>query len=284
MDGTGAEVIDDENYKKSNLQWIADGRLVYISTDRNCAYVIDPEKRETRKVICFNLDERLEGFRVSPDGGTAAISVARTLYIVPFDLDQFKNRITRFLLEGLAPSCKYDDLPAKDVLWSKDGMHIVALVLDTDGTEQIYLINVTNLECDSQVPVATDKFPAGRFEFGGNSTIPSYDWDGDHLFLLNDYVRNDGFGNLYMYDSQTHEGWVINPIDNGSCCYRDARWSADGKYILFLYQNELGRTISMYYIPADELETGTSWKPIVVAPGIFSNPREKPQPVLRVAR
>jgi len=285
MDGSDAVVVDSENYDKSNLQWIADGRLVYMSIRRNCAYVVDPKKRETRTVICFNRDEKMEGFRVSPDGETVAISIARTLYLVPFDIDQLEDIKTRFLLERLKPSCTYNH-PVKDVLWSKDGKSLAALVLDNQqgNSDQIHVFRVTSLECDSLIPVVTDKFPARLFDFGGNATIPSYDWDGNDLFLLNDFTRNDGFGNLYLYDAEAREGRIVNPIDDGACCYRDARWSADGQYILFLYQNELGREINMYYIPLSGLDTNGTWEPISVGPNVFSNSREKPQPALHPAQ
>jgi Tol biopolymer transport system component len=99
------------------------------------------------------------------------------------------------------------------------------------------------------------------------------------MFLLNDSVRNEGFGNLYMYNSNTKEVAKLNPI-NGECCYRDARWSPDGKYIFFAFQKSGDTNIELYYMPVDGSENG--WPTAIELPaGFFSTPREKPQSALR---
>jgi len=110
--------------------------------------------------------------------------------------------------------------------------------------------------------------------------ITSFDWDGDHLFLLNDSVRNDGFGDLYLYDSQTQQEKILNPIE-GHCCYRDATWSADGKYILFAFQRYDSSDVFIYYIPFANIGSGKKFSPIELPDEFFSTPREKPQPVLK---
>jgi hypothetical protein len=97
---------------------------------------------------------------------------------------------------------------------------------------------------------------------------------------LNDNIRNDGFGDLYVYDSKDRTGKKINPI-NGLCCYRDARWSPDKKYIFFVFQR-LGTTEpQFYYGPYADLANATSWPPIQDVESLFSTAREKPQPALR---
>ncbi|HEY5729451.1 MAG TPA: protein kinase [Anaerolineales bacterium] len=282
LDASNPIVVDSRNIDKSNLQWTADGWLVYVSPSRNCAYLVDIDAQDSHDILCFEPGQRLEGFRVSPDGTYVAISVARTLYVVPFDIIQFKDIDTRFLLAGMENSCSYS-LPVKDVRWSMDGKRIAALVVDTQqaGSDQIHLFELDLQNCESRILVATDKFPANHFTFD-STTIPSFDWDGGHLFLLNDFIRNDGFGDLYLYDSSNNSGKKINPI-NGSCCYRDARWSPDGKYVLFLYQNQFESRVYLYYIPYGELENAASWSPVNIPPDLFS-PRDKPQPALRPAQ
>ncbi|HSG41527.1 MAG TPA: hypothetical protein VLA72_00080, partial [Anaerolineales bacterium] len=281
LDGNRPEPVDAINIEKANLQWINNGLLIYISPTRNCAYVIDVEEKKTNEVICFRLDEKLEGFRISSDGKYVAIGVARTLHIVPFDMEFFESintRYTRFLLENIENGCHYD-LPVKDVRWSDDGRRIAALVVDTQqaNSDQIHLFEVDLLDCNSRVLIPTDKFPANRFSFA-STTIPSYDWDGKHYFLINDFIRNNGFGNLYLYNSENHKEEIINPI-NGACCYRDARWSPDGEYILFLYQNEFESEVMLYYIPTSALDTDEMLTPIEIPPGLLKS-RDKPQPVL----
>jgi hypothetical protein len=139
--------------------------------------------------------------------------------------------------------------------------------------------------CATVGPVRVAKVPGTQIDFDSESSkrITSYDWDGTSLFLLNDSIRNDGFGDLYLYNSQTREGEKINPI-NGDCCYRDARWSPDGSHIFFAFQRYGRSEIELYYIPFAELGNGEGWVPISDADTLFSTPREKPQPALRPVR
>ena len=126
------------------------------------------------------------------------------------------------------------------------------------------------------------KIPGTRIDFSNesNKRITSYDWDGDHLFLLNDAIRNDGFGDLYLYDSQARQAEKINPID-GVCCYRDARWSPDKTYIFFVFQRYGTSEIEFYYMPYADAGKNKSWVPISSVDTLFSTAREKPQPALR---
>jgi len=283
MDGSNLILVRTGNFEKSDLQWIAGGRLVYISQTRNCAYILDSKTIATQEIVCFNVDEKLEGFRVSPDGKRVAISIDRTLNILPFDLDKFKTMDTRFNLLALKENCFYNQFPFRDVLWSKDGTQLAARVVDTErvSSDQIFLLNVDIPNCINVGPVRLDKIPGSHINFDVKSTklVTSYDWDEEHLFLLNDSIRNDGFGDLYLYDSKTKVSKKINPI-NGSCCYRDARWSPDKTYILFLYQNAVESDVQLYYIPYSDIGTNRAWEPVIVPPDLFTS-RDKPQPALR---
>jgi len=280
-DGTNLIQIRTDDFPKSNLQWIPGNRLVYIS--RNCAYLLDGNTKATQEIACFRLDELLEGFRVSPDGELVAVSIYKTLNIVPFNVEAFRGATTRFNLLDMDASCFYNQYAFRDVLWSDDGKQLAAHVLDTEliTTDQIFLLNVDISNCRNIGPTRVDKFPGLNFGFSNKDTtkkITSYDWDGDHLFLLNDSVRNDGFGDLYLYDSDTKQEQIINPI-NGVCCYRDASWSPDGKYILFLFQRFDSSEVNLYYISYAEVGSGKSF-PLIELPDNFFHPREKPQPVL----
>ncbi|MCK6540151.1 MAG: protein kinase, partial [Anaerolineales bacterium] len=88
-DGSNLVQVRSENSPKSNLQWIPGNRLVYIS--RNCAYLLDAETKETEQLSCFNANELLEGYSVSPDGKLVAISIQRTLNIFPFDVEMLQT-------------------------------------------------------------------------------------------------------------------------------------------------------------------------------------------------
>jgi tRNA A-37 threonylcarbamoyl transferase component Bud32 len=282
MDANGEDLIQvrTDNSAKSQLQWLPDGRLAYVS--RNCVYLMDVETRQPQELMCFV--EQLEDFEVSPDGKLVAISIQRTLNILPFDPELLKDIDSRFSLLTLRENCFYNQYAFREVLWSKSGTQIAAHVVDTElvSSDQVFLLNVNIPNCDTVGPVRVAKIPGTRISFDSESTkrITSYDWDGDHLFLLNDSIRNDGFGNLYLYDSQDRQGEKINPI-NGECCYRDARWSPDKSYIFFVFQRVGTTEIEFYYGPYMELGNGGTWTPIPNVDTLFPTAREKPQPVLR---
>jgi serine/threonine protein kinase len=281
-DGSNLVQIRTDNSAKSNLQWIPGNRLIYIS--RNCAFMVDGDTKENEEIVCFNTDETLEGFRVSPDGSLVAISIQRTLNIIAFDIPVLNKMDTRFNFIGSGKYCFYSQFPFRDVLWSEDQNGIAARVVDTEliNSDQIFLLSVDIENCANVGPTRIDKFPGLNFGFTNKEStkkITSFDWDGDHRFLLNDNVRNDGFGDLYMYDSETLQETIINPID-GVCCYRDARWSPDGKYILFLFQRFDRSEVSFYYVPLADIGAGVPLNPIELPAG-FLSPRDKPQPALR---
>jgi len=282
VDGSGLIQIRTDNSPKSNLQWITGNRLVYLS--RNCASMVHGDTKQNEQIVCFDAKELLEGFRVSPDGKLAAISIQRTLNIFPFDLDRLKEMDTRFNMTVSRDNCFYNQYPFRDVLWSNDEKQLAARVVDTRvvQSDQIFLVSVDIPNCITIGPTRLDKIPGTRITFEKDSTkrVASFDWDGKKLFLLNDVIRNDGFGNLYLYNSETREASKINPI-NGQCCYRDARWSPDGTYIMFAYQRFDRSAIELYYVPLADIQSGKPLTPINLPDGFFSISREAPQPALR---
>lgn len=284
VDGTDLIQILTDNSAKTNLQWLSDNRLVYVS--RNCANIIDVQTRDIQELVCFNADEVLEGFRVSPDGKWMAISIQRTLNILPFDPTLLKDVETRFGLALLRENCFYNQYAFRDVLWSKTGTQLAARVVDTErvSSDQIFLLSLDIPNCDTTGPVRIDRIPGSDLEFDSASSkrITSFDWNGDNLFLLNDSIRNDGFGDLYLYNSDTGTYEKINPID-GVCCYRDARWSPDGTYIVFVFQRFDSPDVGLYYIPFEDWENGRPLMPMEL-PDEFLTQRDKPQPVLRPAQ
>ena len=284
MDADGENLIQvrTDNSAKSQLQWLPDGRLAYVS--RNCVYLMDVDTLQPQELMCFVSNELLEDFEVSPDGKLVAISIQRTLNILPFDPEVLKDIDSRFSMLERRDNCFYNQYAFREVLWSKTGTQIAAHVVDTElvSSDQVFLLSISIPDCDTVGPVRIAKIPGTRINFDSNSTkrITSYDWDGDHLFLFNDSIRNDGFGDLYVYDTQSRGGQKINPID-GECCYRDARWSPDKSYIFFVFQRFGTTEIEFYYIPYAELGNGGPWDPIPNLDTLFSTSREKPQPALR---
>jgi hypothetical protein len=256
--------------------------LIYMS--RNCAFMLDAATNRTRQIVCFDADESLEGFRVSPDGKFAAISIQRTLNILPFDLDVLQSVTTRFNLIGMDDNCFYNQFPFRDVRWSNDNTRLAIQVIDTRyvNSDQVFLVTIDIPSCATTGLVRMDQIPGAHIEYEGESTrrITNYDWDGDRRILWNDSIRNDGFGNLYLYDSSTRKAEKLNPID-GECCYRDARWSPDGQYIFFAYQRRDGTEIELYFMSLDDSENGDTLTAIELPAEFFSTPREKPFPALK---
>ena len=282
IDGSGLIQIRTDNSSKAHLQWIPGNRLVYIS--RNCAFMVYGDTKQVEQLVCFNINEPLEGFRVSPDGKYVAISIQRTLNILPFDTEALKEMDTRFNLTARRDNCFYSSYPFREALWSKDASRLAARIVDTEliNSDQIVLMSVDVPNCANIGITRIDKFPGLNFGFTNKEStkrITSFDWDGGNLFLLNDDVRNDGFGDLYLYDSDTRQETIINPID-GACCYRDARFSPDGKFILFAFQRWDSGEVMLYYVSFADIEAGKPLTPIELPGGFFSS-RVSLQPALR---
>ena len=139
--------------------------------------------------------------------------------------------------------------------------------------------------CDPEKIDLLDNFPGTRFNPVGFQTrvMPDFDWDGQSQFTFNTARRNGGWGELYIYNWQNHKPTLIYPID-GKCCYRDARWSPDGTFLIFAFQDAAPNAPSfLYYVPAGELEAGANFKPIPLPEGFFKDPKEAPQPAMRPA-
>ncbi|MCC6299777.1 MAG: serine/threonine protein kinase [Anaerolineales bacterium] len=282
IDGSGLVQIRTDNSAKSNLQWIPGNRLVYVA--RNCAFMVHGDSKQVEQLVCFNMDETLEGFRVSPDGKYVAISIQRTLNIFPFDIAALKKMDTRFNLTARRDNCFYSTYPFREVLWSKDATRLAARIIDTEliNSDQIVLLSVEIANCANLGLTRIDKFPGVNFGFTNKEStkrIASFDWNGGNLFLLNDEVRNDGFGDLYLYDSETLQETIINPID-GDCCYRGARFSPDGKFILFAFQRWDSSEVIVYYVSFADIQAGKPLVPIELPSGFFSS-RDSLQPALR---
>jgi serine/threonine-protein kinase len=289
LDASDLAQITYDSQPKSGLHWLADGKtLVYIAVDSKCAQALDIESGVVETIVCFDKVTYFDSFEVSPDGQQVAISVDRQLFVVPFDRTVLTGTLTRNDLVAMAGCVDYDRIPIQWTLWSPDTKRLAVLFLLPNGTrlaDTIRVMDISNCKAD---PLRLDEFPADRFTPEGYSdtlAIPSYDWDGGKRFVFNTFKRNEGFGELYYYETGMTEAEKINPID-GSCCYRDARFSPDGKYLLFMFQDfrkgEASET-QMYYILFDQIGSGGPFTPLPLPPRFFSNPREKPIPVLRPA-
>jgi Tol biopolymer transport system component len=174
------------------------------------------------------------------------------------------------------------------VRWSKDSNQLAALVLGVlkDGRRGD-LVQVFSVSRCIPNPLVVVQFPQPHFSYSNydkNPTIQDITWDGDSLFVFHDNKRNDGFGDLHLFNIETFQpNLSINPVRN-VCCYRDPQWSPDGSYLVFAFQNigEGSKSVTrLYYVPYGSIGTGGSYEPLPLPE--ISDPEEKPQPVLRPA-
>jgi hypothetical protein len=292
IDGTNVKQLTNTNLLKFDLQWLPGGReLLYA--EGKCVYKLDitVSQPKPEQIVCFDA-EKFEGFRVSPDGKYAAISIERRLIVFPFDAQLLAAAKSAFELQASNAAClDYTDVSVKSAQWSADGKSVAILYQSVMGQrlgDTIRVFNVDTENCQHFDPLISDEIPGKRFTPDGydkNPFVPSYSWDGRQQILFNTLKRNAGYGDLYLYNMASASVSEINPV-NGTCCYRDSILSPDGTYILLFFQNvNLGADseTQMYYIPVDQLGKGAVFTPIKLPLHFFPDPRENLEAALRPA-
>jgi tRNA A-37 threonylcarbamoyl transferase component Bud32 len=289
VDGSQTQQLTRDGTTKKDLRWLPGGQgLSYISG--KCIQTVSLEGA-VAPVTCFNNSDYLDAFEVSPDGQRVAISLDRLLYLLPFDLARLAEANTHAELAALAGCpelAPYQRNSAISARWSKDSqaLAVVALGVLGDGRrgEIVQLVAVDRCIANPMVQV---QFPQPHFtfsEYNHQPTLPGLAWDGGVLFALNGLTRNDGFGELHIFNRETYKALLsINPV-NKHCCYSGPQFSPDGEYLLFAFQDiSLGAhsVTQIYYIPYGTLGTGMAYEPLPLPE--YTNPREQPQPVLRPA-
>lgn len=288
LDGKEVKQLTKDRASKYNLEWLPDRvHLLYLSG--KCIKILNAESGEDRILSCIEGALSLEAVRPSPDGKWLALTLDRELYIVPLDLEalsKVRNRMDLRALIDRQGCLFYNQVAVKDVRWPRQGYKLALEILGVSGSRRVDTIVLYDFRsCTAGMPFKLDEFPAERFTisgYGEHPVIPSFDWDGEILFVLNGFRRNDGFGDLYEYNAEKHKGQQINPI-GGVCCYRDARWSPDRHYLIFAFQDlRLGPQgkIEVYYVQYGTIGTGMEYTPLPLPP-LFTRPDEKPQFALR---
>jgi hypothetical protein len=242
------------------------------------------------QVTCFPAADFLDAFEISPDGTQVAISLNRVLYVVPFDLEAISKAHTWVKLEEMKGCFTYgnqhNQAPARGVRWSSDGMRIAINTISVNTGQRVDLISVFDISnCSGSTGLAMDSFPAARFEMTGYNArpvIPSFDWNGETLFVLNSIYRYE-LGYLYAYNAGTKRGDDLDPMDT-MCCYTAARFSPDGLYLLFAYQDPNGGSNlnpQLYYVSYGSLGTGAAYPPLPLPVDFFSAVNDHLDAVLR---
>jgi hypothetical protein len=178
-------------------------------------------------------------------------------------------------------------LVVKEARWSNDDKLVAWLFKGPTGTDLVSVLNIQS--CTPATIDTLDTFPANRFNPPGfqGGLMLDFDWDGSSQFIFHTARRNNGWGELHIYNWETHRPTLtVNPIGK-RCCYRDARWSPDGSHLLFAFQDEgladAAQTL-LYYVRIGDIVAGATPTPIELPEGFFRNPREAPQPALRPAQ
>ena len=291
LDGTGLQRLTEDGTIKTELQWTPDGKSIkYIQG--KCVQIVNIETGAIDNITCFNFVDFLRAFEISPDNQKVAVSLDNQLYIVPYDLERLKEVTIRSDLTEIA-ECKdlapYQQLFLKITHWSDDSRYLASVVMGVSGLGyRADVILVFDMSTCTPDPDVIDHFPAkSRFtikDYDKNPQLQSFTWDGLNLFALNSAIRNDGYGDLYIYNMELHKAQPqINPIDK-HCCYRDPQWSPDGSYLAFAFQNMLLGSESqteIYIAQYGTLGTGAKYTPLPL-PAI-TDAKAKPQIILRPA-
>lgn len=284
LDGSDLKQVTNDGVEKFNLQWLNEPNLLlYISG--KTVKTVDIETLREEIIFSAISAEYFESFHVSPDGKQAAISLNRELFVVPFDIERLRSAARKSHLLDMQGCLFYDEVAIKGALWSDDGMRLAVKFLAPAGDIRVDAIRIIDIkDCGKVEPPSLDEFPLGRFKFSGD--IVSFDWDGDLLFFLNSNIRNNGFGDLVLYNSFTHKFERVAPFE-GNCCYRDAAFSPDGTHAAFAFQDiRLGpeSPIQLYYLPVDSLATPRKLTPLPLPENFFTRRNDAPLPALRPAQ
>ncbi len=291
VDGSDPKQLTVDGGVKNDLQWLPDGEnIVFISGLTVKYYNIKTDVVDT--LTSFPSASSLNAFRVSHDGKQVIVAMNNEIFVIPFDIDTLKEVHKKSDLLALDPCIvpqgkTKSALVVKEARWATDDQFVAWLYKGPFGSDQVSVLDIH--ECDPVKIKFVDTFPGTHFEipkFQGGLLL-DFDWDGFNQFIFNTARRNNGWGDLHIYNWESHKPTLtIDPI-NKKCCYRDARWSPDGTYLLFTFQDEglaADAQTLLYYVPYGDIGSGASLTPIKLPDGFFKNPKEAPQPALRPAQ
>ena len=271
---------------KTELQWTPDRNHVKFIMGK-CALLVDIRDQSLTPILCANWADYLASFQISPDGRLVAMTTSDGLFILPYNLDNLRTIKRLDQLANASGCLQYSEHEVKRTRWSADGKMLATVIIGSDAGRSVDLIWVASITCGSK-PVDVETFPADRFtmtKYAQTPIIESFGWDGSVNFALNVNILAN-YGDFYTYNMQLRKGIMVNPLNNGRCCYRDFTWSPDGEYILFAYLDiNYGTNIKLYYENFGLLGQGQNYIPLPFPDDFFPADRNaaSPQPALRPA-
>ena len=233
LDGTNLVRLTSDGGEKHHLQWTPDGTAVAYITGL-CIKKVDYLTTRSEDILCLEYAISLDAFRISPDGQQIAIVVNQQMFVVPYDLanlqqvDFWDDIQAMTTCEGLSPyaSSTGTAYAVREVHWSNDMQRMALIVPIPEGGIQVEVVRVIDISRCVNNPSRVDEFPSTRFEMGTyefNPDLLHVGYDGRVLFALTTIIRNEGFGDLYLYNMDVFQVQNrVNPI-GGRCCYRDSR-------------------------------------------------------------
>ena len=288
VDGSNLKQMTKDGAQKIQVRWLSDGRTITFISGK-CVRAADYVTGQVKDLVCFSFAELVEGFEVSPDGRYFGVSVDRILYIGDFDPPRLALATSRLRIEQMASCLKFENSPVKQIRWGRENKQVALLALAPLAGKQADYVMLFNLNCGQPLNQLKDSFPGTRFTLPGFDQLPqlsSYAWDSESYFALNNNVRNDGYGDLYLYNSSNFRPPTkINPLE--VCCYRDTSWNNDSKAMTFAFQDIRDGAQSrakIYYIQFASLGTGAQYKPIPLPDTFFATATEKPFPAISPTR
>lgn len=291
VDGSDLKQLTVDGGVKNDVQWLPDGEnIVFISGLTVKYYNIKTDVVDT--LTSFPSASSLNAFRVSHDGKQVMIAMNNEIFVVPFGLDTLKDIHKKSDLLALEPCIVPEGktksaLVVKEARWATDDQLVAWLYKGPFASDQVSVLDIH--DCDPSKIKIVDTFPGTHFEIPRfqSGLLLDFDWDGFNQFVFNTARRNVGWGDLHIYNWESHKPTLtINPVDR-KCCYRDARWSPDGTYLFFTFQDAglaANSQALFYYVPYGDIGAGANLTPIQLPDGFFKNPKEAPQPALRPAQ
>lgn len=291
LDGSGQQQITQGEGIQTGVQWAPGGRMI-LFVSQNCIKSVDilsdlADPHHIQNVTCPQGIQSLDGFTVSPDGQQLAILLNRQdLYLLPYLLNRLQQAHTPKDLSSLAACGAFApyhlDGELKSMQWPIKAWQLALQYTEQQSSPRDSLRVMDFSQCNDNPPVV-DEISATYllFTLGGyfqQPQITSFAWDGSR-FILNSSRTQSGWGELQIYNADLTDYELLEPMGH-SCCYRDARWSPDGKYLVFAYQPETGGGAQLIYTPVAEIDQAASLTPLVT----ITAPGASPQPALRAAQ
>lgn len=292
LDGSGLQSVTQDGEDKFDLQWDPAGQMLLYRSGK-CIRSVDIQAdvndlHRVQDVTCLSGIQTLDRFTISPDGAQLAIILNhQDLYIVPYKLAYLQEIHSPEELSKMAACSAFapyhTGVLLKSVAWPAKGWRLALQFTDTQQDVPRDSLRVVDFGSCMANPPIVQEIPAIQLLFTlegyyQQPTLSAFSWDGSR-FILNSSSANDGWGNLQLYNANLADTQPLEPMGQ-PCCYRDARWSPDGNYLVFAYQTESGGSVQLVYAPWGTIDKAVQFTSLAA----FDDSQHSIQPALRPAQ